>query len=206
MKREEKNLLSRQKILESAMKEFGERGYGLSSINTICSAGGISKGILYHYFKDKDEVYLACVKECFDSLTAMLNEKRFSDESIHKNLQNYFETRFCFFEKNPLYQKVFCDAVVMPPAHLFGEISRIKEEFDRRNVSILTEQLSKVKLRGGMTVEEAVDVFRLYQDYASARYRMDENGQTEPETYEEICRKSIYVMLYGVAEKEGAQL
>ncbi|MEG1873185.1 MAG: TetR/AcrR family transcriptional regulator, partial [Ruthenibacterium sp.] len=61
MKRDEKNLASRRKILDSALAEFGANGYGLSSINTICSAGGISKGILYHYFKDKDELYLACV-------------------------------------------------------------------------------------------------------------------------------------------------
>ena len=53
MKREEKNQISRQRILESAAKEFAEKGYGLSSINVICAEGDISKGILYHYFKDK---------------------------------------------------------------------------------------------------------------------------------------------------------
>lgn len=70
MKREEKNQISRQRILESAAKEFAEKGYGLSSINVICAEGDISKGILYHYFKDKDELYLTCVQACFDGLTA----------------------------------------------------------------------------------------------------------------------------------------
>ena len=72
MKREEKNQISRQRILESAAKEFAEKGYGLSSINVICAEGDISKGILYHYFKDKDELYLTCVQACFDGLTAAL--------------------------------------------------------------------------------------------------------------------------------------
>ncbi len=39
--------------MDSALNEFSKQGYGASSINTICSAQGISKGIIYHYFKTK---------------------------------------------------------------------------------------------------------------------------------------------------------
>ena len=44
MKREEKNLISRQKILENATREFARQGYGLSSVNTICNTGAFPKG------------------------------------------------------------------------------------------------------------------------------------------------------------------
>ncbi|MEG1301930.1 MAG: TetR/AcrR family transcriptional regulator, partial [Erysipelotrichaceae bacterium] len=86
MKRDEKNLLSRHKILDSAFKEFGEQGYGLSSINNICTEGDISKGILYHYFKDKDELYLVCIRELFDSLTKHL-QNELSDVSGTKEIR-----------------------------------------------------------------------------------------------------------------------
>ena len=69
MKREEKNQQTRRKILDNALAEFSRRGYGASSVNTICAAKDISKGIIYHYFKTKDELYLACVEECFQRLT-----------------------------------------------------------------------------------------------------------------------------------------
>ena len=62
MKREEKNLQTRRRIMDSALNEFSKQGYGASSINTICSAQGISKGIIYHYFKTKDDLFLACVE------------------------------------------------------------------------------------------------------------------------------------------------
>mgnify|MGYP002539826609 CR=1 FL=1 len=58
MKREEKNALSRQRILDAAMEEFSRNGYDGASLNTVCAEKGISKGIIYHYFKDKDELYL----------------------------------------------------------------------------------------------------------------------------------------------------
>ena len=70
MKREEKNQQTRRRIMDSALAEFAANGYGGSSVNTICAAQGISKGIVYHYFESKDELYLACVEECFQCLTA----------------------------------------------------------------------------------------------------------------------------------------
>ena len=68
MKREEKNQQMRRRIMDSALAEFSGQGYGASSVNNICSAQGISKGIIYHYFKTKDELFLACVEECFSLL------------------------------------------------------------------------------------------------------------------------------------------
>ena len=59
MKREEKHQQMRRRIMDSALAEFSGQGYGASSVNTICSAQGISKGIIYHYFKTKDELFLA---------------------------------------------------------------------------------------------------------------------------------------------------
>ena len=54
MKRQEKNQKTKRRILDGALSEFSEQGYGASSINALCSAQGISKGIIYHYFKTKD--------------------------------------------------------------------------------------------------------------------------------------------------------
>ena len=40
--------------MDNALEEFARQGYGASSVNAVCSAQGISKGIIYHYFKTKD--------------------------------------------------------------------------------------------------------------------------------------------------------
>lgn len=108
MKREEKNFISLQRILDTATQEFARQGYGLSSVNTICNSGGISKGILYHYFKDKDALYLACLQTCFDRLTAALREGAADLQgSAGECLESYFDTRLAFFEKNPQLLPLF---------------------------------------------------------------------------------------------------
>ena len=101
MKREEKNQQTQRRIMDSALAEFAEKGHGGSSVNTICAAQGISKGIIYHYFENKDELYLACVEECFQRLTAHLSAAlpEEDDGSVEDQLGRYFTTRMTFFRR-----------------------------------------------------------------------------------------------------------
>ncbi|MEG1547852.1 MAG: TetR/AcrR family transcriptional regulator [Clostridia bacterium] len=203
MKRDEKNLISRRKILDSAFEEFGTQGYGLSSVNMICTTGNISKGILYHYFKDKDELYLVCVKELFDNLAEHLAQA-LADMSGTKTarLKRYFDARFEFFHKNPLYHKLFCDVVIAPPQHLAVRILELRAVFDGVNISALTELLQEEKLRPDVTIESAVETFRLYQDFVNARYQMESSEKVDLEQHEETCKRSLAILLYGVVKRE----
>lgn len=203
MKRDEKNMQSRQKIIDSARIEFAEHSYSEASLNTICSAGNISKGIIYHYFKDKDGLYLVCIQECFDALTAHLSAVEIAyDTGIDLCLQQYFGTRTAFFAQNPIYLKLFCSAVMTPPQHLISNIAEIKAEFDALNISILTRLLSEVKLRTDMTIAEAVNSFRDYQDFINTRYPFPSGGEVLPQEHERWCIRSMSILLYGLVERE----
>lgn len=204
MKRDEKNLQSRRKILDSAFEEFAQQGYGLSSVNTICMKGSISKGILYHYFKDKDELYLVCVKELFDGLSEYLRSELCNESGSNMDrLERYFDARLTFFHEHPLYHQLFCDVVIAPPQQLAEAIREIKSGFDELNITVLSELLQSLKLREEMSIESVVELFRLYQDFVNARYQMEASNVIDLEKYEETCKKSLSVLLYGVVQKEG---
>ena len=64
MKQQEKTQKTRERILAAALEEFGRKSYDAAAINSICEAGQIPKGLLYHNFKNKDQLYLACVALC----------------------------------------------------------------------------------------------------------------------------------------------
>ncbi|GLZ13079.1 TetR family transcriptional regulator [Actinomadura sp. NBRC 104425] len=51
------NVAKRERVLEVAMREFGEHGYSTGSLNTIAREAGIAKGSLFQYFSDKLEFY-----------------------------------------------------------------------------------------------------------------------------------------------------
>jgi AcrR family transcriptional regulator len=55
----------RRQILEGARVIFRAMGYDAASMGEIAKAAGVSKGTLYVYFKDKDELFESIVeKEC----------------------------------------------------------------------------------------------------------------------------------------------
>lgn len=204
MKREEKNQQTRRRILESALAEFAEQGYGASSVNTISNGEGLSKGIIYHYFPTKDDLYLACVEECFQMLTGHLqSHTNMVGQTAEERLEQYFRVRLDFFEQNPQYQRIFCDAVIMPPAHLEASIQEKKAPFDRFNIDSLNRMLEPVSLRSDLSREDVVDTFRQYQDYINARYQMTGSEKIDIRDHEESCRRALRILLYGVVERKA---
>ena len=203
MKREEKNQQTRRRILESALAEFAEQGYGASSVNTISNGEGLSKGIIYHYFPTKDDLYLACVEECFQMLTGHLqSHTNMEGQTAEERLEQYFRVRLDFFEQNPQYQRIFCDAVIMPPAHLEASIQEKKAPIDRFNIDSLNRMLEPVSLRSDLSREDVVHTFRQYQDYINARYQMTGSEKIDIRDHEESCRRALRILLYGVVERK----
>lgn len=209
MKQTEKNALSRQRILEAALREFSAKGYAAASLNTVCTENDISKGIIYHYFADKDEIYLLCVTDCFAALTAYLQGALGGmDGGVEQRLQGYFNARLRFFAENPRYLGIFTGAVLDPPAHLSSKIAEARGSFDELNISVLTQLLENTTLQSGMTVFSVVDDFRMYMDYFNLRFKDVMTGIGSPERalqeHEERCRRQLHILLYGVlGDRDG---
>lgn len=200
MKREEKNQITRRRILDSALSEFSAKGYGASSINTICAAQDVSKGIVYHYFETKDTLFLACVEECFQMLTDYIRNNMQNQVNRETDMEDYFAIRTSFFHKHPVYQRIFCEAVISPPSHLREEIQKRKHNFDELNIQILEQLLSPFTLRPNISKDEVIDTFRQFQDFINVRYQMEDTGEQAFEIREEKCRKALNILLYGVIE------
>lgn len=54
---------TRAKILDAALRVFGERGISASSVNDVAAAAGLTKGAVYSSFASKDELVLAIMEE-----------------------------------------------------------------------------------------------------------------------------------------------
>ncbi len=55
----------REAILEAALTEFSQHGYGATSTDTIARAVGISHPYLFRLFRTKKELFIATVERCF---------------------------------------------------------------------------------------------------------------------------------------------
>ncbi|MGN0982239.1 MAG: TetR/AcrR family transcriptional regulator [Candidatus Limivicinus sp.] len=205
MNREEKNALSRQRILEAALEEFSRRGYEAASLSNVCAEKGISKGIIYHHFKDKDELFLLCVEDCFTQVSAYLQEAAGKlSGTAEEKLAAYFDARLRFFALRPVYLGIFAEAAFNPPAALAEEIARRRQGFDRLNVAVLSAVLESAPLRKGLNADAVVEDFRMYMDYFNLRFRaafQSGRGTDEIVTeHEKKCRRQLDILLHGVLE------
>lgn len=195
MKQEEKNRKSRAHILKYAFVEFAEQGYLGASVNTICAAGSISKGLLYHYYADKDTLYLACVEQCFQELTAALSSA-LNVQTVTPD--QYFDARLEFFSQNTQHQRLFCDTVVNPPRHLLRELAACRAPFDELNETMLTAILEKETLTQGISMQDAISQLRIFEDCVSTYLKNAGQEQQQTDKYNRLCRQTFQTMLYGL--------
>jgi AcrR family transcriptional regulator len=67
----------RAQLLELAQEAFATRSYDEVSIDDLARAAGVSKGLLYHYFPTKRDLYVAGLREAAKDLMARtMIEKR----------------------------------------------------------------------------------------------------------------------------------
>jgi len=57
----------KEEILEAALEEFSQKGFSGTKILDIVRRAEISQGLLYHYYKSKEELYLAVIEKSIDS-------------------------------------------------------------------------------------------------------------------------------------------
>ena len=58
----------RAQLLDLAKRAFSDRSYDEVSIDDLAKVAGISKGLLYHYFPTKRDLYVAGLREIADAL------------------------------------------------------------------------------------------------------------------------------------------
>lgn len=54
---------TRRDILAAAYRVFAEKGYAQATIDDVASAGGVSKGAIYHHFESKEELFRALLDD-----------------------------------------------------------------------------------------------------------------------------------------------
>lgn len=63
----------RKRIVDAALKSFGENGFKKTSVSDIAKAADISKAMVFHYFGTKKDLYLYLIRMCTDIIINEIN-------------------------------------------------------------------------------------------------------------------------------------
>jgi AcrR family transcriptional regulator len=65
---------ARQRLLDTATELFAEKGYAGTTVREIVDRAGVSKPVLYYYFKSKEGLFYAILKWAADVQQKILNQ------------------------------------------------------------------------------------------------------------------------------------
>lgn len=127
----------RNRIIEASLREFSEKGYMRASTNEIVKNAGISKGLLFHYFKSKKNLFLYLFDRIVDEFVAAFYE--FIDDSssdIFDRLMSWTMVKFRLYYKKPLEYRFLTVSIYDSP-------EEIKDDILKRYERISSEVMKK---------------------------------------------------------------
>ncbi len=85
---------SPQRILQSALSLFSEKGYDATSVREICEASGITKPTLYHFYGSKEGVYRTLVDGTLERVRGDMARAIEDEGSLRERLRRLTRTYF----------------------------------------------------------------------------------------------------------------
>ncbi|MBC5627716.1 TetR/AcrR family transcriptional regulator [Clostridium sp. NSJ-6] len=187
----------KEKIIKAAIEEFAENGYKAASTNSICKKAKVSKGLIYYYFKSKEEIYLNALKFAIDefkeNVTIQINDN--SKNGINY-ISEYFDTKFKFFRENPLYSKLIINSLLNDNTE---EAKKLGEEFQRYNNSLIFEIIKSIDINPKFNREKAFELVLMIGEKLEEKHMKDIENKQKDTAIEEF-RKDHKLMIEMVFE------
>ncbi len=107
LKRKDIERIERKRdIINTAMKLFAEKDFHEVKVDEIAQKVGLSKGTLYLYFKNKEDLFFSIIKDKTELLFSKLKSAIQNDAPYLERLENFINYYLSFFEEYQPYFKL----------------------------------------------------------------------------------------------------
>jgi TetR/AcrR family transcriptional regulator len=170
-----------QRIIAVALEEFSQKGFELASTNEIVRKAQIAKGMLFHYFSNKKELFLFLCNYCFEILKTEL--------VIDTNERDIFEKyrEFARMKRELNHKHPFVLDFIKTMSNTRSE--EMKEELKTRIMDFRAinnrryfENIDVSKFKKGIDVKDAFLIIKL----AMEGYERELQGQLEGKSVAQI--------------------
>jgi TetR/AcrR family transcriptional regulator, fatty acid metabolism regulator protein len=119
----------RRLILEAAVRVFARKGYHTCRVGDIAEEAGVAHGLLYHYFRSKDEVLECIFKETWSDILAAARMLEETDEPARERLAGIAKILLRAWRRDPDLVRVVVREIVRSP-DLQKRMPEISESFN----------------------------------------------------------------------------
>ena len=92
---------TRQKLLTAARREFANSGLAGARVDEIAARAGVNKQLVYHYFGDKDALYLAVLEWVYEEIRSHERNLNLAGLPPRKAIRKLIESSFDHLAAHP---------------------------------------------------------------------------------------------------------
>ena len=118
----------RRRIIDAAVRVFAEKGFHTSRVSEVSAEAGVAHGLLYHYFRSKDELLETIFRETWRALLDALREVEESGEPAREQLRKVAAIVLRTWTREPDLVRVLVREVTRSP-HVQREVGEIAQAF-----------------------------------------------------------------------------
>lgn len=186
------------RIINAAASIFAKYGYKKTSVDEIVSAAGISKGLFYHYFTNKKELYIYLYDTYVDILSNAIKKE------VDTNITDFFERikqithiRIAFINQYSDLWGFLYSAYYEEHPDVSSIIKAKNEQLLQASYSGSASNIDWSKLKNGISPDEAITIVTwmaegFVRKLNSDKLQFNENLYLEFDKYIELLKTGMY--------------
>jgi TetR/AcrR family transcriptional regulator len=174
-KRQRRNpAATRKKLLTAARREFADSGLAGARVDEIAARAGVNKQLVYHYFGDKDALYLAVLEWVYEEIRSQERKLNLEGLPPERAIRKLIESSFDHLAAHPDFIVLLNDENRGGARHVRG--SRKLEAMHSPLVSMVSKILKEGVRTGAF--RSGINPLHLYISIAGLSYFFFSNGPT----------------------------
>ncbi len=179
----------RERILDAARSCFGARGFAGATVEAIASGAGVSNGLLYQFFRGKEELFQVVVGETVLEWVRALVPGEGEGLGPSQKLEAMFRRSVEFCRSNPLLSAILTGDELLQLERIGNPNSdRIHAHRDLI-AGVVRDGIAAGEFRDDLDVDSVADVIQqLHLDYSTRAYRRDPAYPAHDALIDAACR------------------
>jgi len=168
------------RLINAAMKEFGENRFDKASTNAIVKEAGISKGLLYHYFSTKDDLYAYIFDYAVKAVALPIAEQvGLEDTDIIRRIERITKLKMKILEEMP---ELLAFSKTMYAGMGYEEIKKSIEKYNPIPLDMYySYNVDNTLFKEGVDVSIAIRTIQYTLEKVGELYMIQRNMGIEPD-------------------------
>lgn len=147
------------RIINACIKEFSEKGYSNASTNEIIKNAQISKGLLFHYFKNKKYLFLFIYDYSVNALMKDFYEKIDMDETdFFKKIIQTVLIKIELISKYPNILKFLEICYTEDSSEIKSDLDEVHSTLLSSTVSNIFKNIDTSKFKDDVDISKAINI------------------------------------------------